>query len=232
MTYLSLSKSDLTYPHFTHTSGPRIVQIAKSISHDGLLNPIAVRPTADNSRPFEVIDGGKRLCALGLLERRKKLPRSLQLVPCVTGETAQSAAWQRPQLKSDAEFAALVRQAHTHGTEIKALMARLDCSETSVLHALSLERLHPQIFDYFSSGHLSLEQAAAFATLPHIEAQWALLQQLGPFAHHEAIIASILSGSTVVELPDGECIILPSRSSYKISKPAHIDKTTSWPKAA
>lgn len=76
---------------------------------------------------------------------------------------------------------------------------------------LSLRNLHPEVLLHFNKGAVSLEQAAALATIGNMTAQLNLLHQLGPFVSNIEIIAAIKSGATVVELDEGNIIFLPSR---------------------
>lgn len=228
MAIMTLPQSAIAYPHLTLTNTPKVIHMAKAIATDGLLNPIIVAKTqtgAQTTGPdaYRVIDGGKRLCAITLLKRANRLPRSLHLVPCLEKSSETQPASSRPALKSDQEFVRAICAAYKTGTHKPALMARFDCTAIAVDQALSLNNLHKQIMDYFVSGHLSLEQAAAFATLPNREAQWTLLQDLGPFAHAVDVISAILGGETVLALPNGEHMILPSRTPrFKAPSPRSI----------
>ena len=210
----SLAMHDLSMPCLTRfrRHAKDIHTLAKRILKDGLLNPITVkRKGAD----YVVVDGGKRLAAIQLLNRAGRLPRSLSRVPCIVADdgiiSAVKALPARPVLKSDAELARAINAAVRAGASRSAVAARFDCAAAMIDYAQSLDALHPQICDYFNSGHISLEQAAAFATLECRDSQWRLLQELGPFAHASEVIAAILKGETVVEMPDGNVMIMPSR---------------------
>ncbi len=216
MAIMTLPQSEIAYPHLTPINTPKVVSLAKAIVTDGLLNPILVTKaktskTDTASAPYRVIDGEKRLRAFELLSHAKRLPRSLRLVPCLEQSCAPNNAPNRPALKTDSEFVHAICDAFSAGASKTALMARFACTASAVDQALSLNNLNEQIMDYFSSGHLSLEQAAAFASLPNKQAQWTLLQKLGPFAHAADVISAILGGETVLTMPNGELLILPSR---------------------
>ena len=213
---LPLSQLNSSPKYFSKLNVKRhVLPIARSIAQDGLLNPIRLKKIGQR---LKVIDGKKRLIALKLLFKSGKLPRSLVNVPVIiSDDETHSAADQparslyRPVLLSDAELKEAIVSAHKSGQSEQDIAERFECSLKTVTLALSLNQLHPQIADYFESGHLSLEQAAAFATLPRPEAQWRLLQELGPFAHAETVIAAILKGETVIEMPDGDMMIMPSQ---------------------
>ncbi len=187
-----------------------IHSLAKQILRDGLLNPIMVKR---HGGKFVVVDGGKRLAAMQLLKRSGRLPRSLFRVPCIVSDSTGSAPAlsQAPMLKTDAELARAINAARAAGQSPEAIAARFDCAPAVVNYAASTDALHPQIFEYFNSGHINLEQAAAFSGIESQDAQWRLLQELGPFAHAKDVIAAILAGKTVVDMPDGNIMIMPSR---------------------
>lgn len=199
-------------------SASDIHRIAKRILRDGLLNPLTV--TRKGSK-FLVVDGAKRLAALHILSKAGRLPRSLTRVP-VSIRTAEpaSSSNNRPALLSDVELAKAIMGAVSDGQTQSQICDRFDCSAEIVEYALSLSNLNPQIREYFLSGHLSLEQVAAFATLENPDAQWRLLQELGPFAHAKDVISAILSGQSVIELADGNVMILPSRRDCADVKPS------------
>jgi len=210
----TLSFSDIALPKAKLAfvkSKADIRRLAKRIVRDGLLNPIWVKKSASG---FVVVDGSKRLTAMKLLQRAGRLPRSLSRIPCVITEAplAKTPNFGRPALKTDAELAGAIITASHSGHSAAQIASRYDCQQQTIEYALSLPRLHAQIFDYFQSGHLDLEQAAAFATLENMDSQWRLLQELGPFAHAKDVIAAILAGESVVTMPDGNVMIMPSRS--------------------
>lgn len=200
-----------------------LIRLSQRITHDGLLNPLRV---ARSGNRYIVLDGKKRLMALKLLAKKNLLPRSLVNVPVIMDE-AELAPLSRPALMSDPALARALTEAHVQGHSPQDIIERFDCRYDTLNMALSLRGLHPQIFEYFESGHLTLEQAAAFATLPNMDAQWRLLQKLGPFSRAQTVIDAILAGQTTIEMPDGDVMIMPSRNpapksthaepSYKIA---------------
>ena len=212
---LPLAQLDGSPKYFSRAGVNRhVLPLARSIAKDGLLNPIRLKKLGSQ---LKVIDGKKRLMALKLLFKSGKLPRSLVNVPVIISddETHYAAkperTLRRPELLSDADLTQAIFSAHKSGQCEIEIAQRFECSAQTVTLALSLKRLHPQIVDYFKSGHLSLDQAAAFATLPRHDVQWRLLQELGPFAHAKTVIAAILKGETVIEMPDGDMMIMPSK---------------------
>ncbi len=211
MTVMTLPLSELPRPNaagMDDLKRDNVILMAKRIVRDGLLNPISIAKAGSR---FAVTDGKVRLSALHMLAKSKKLPRGLSRVPV---EITQGGITERdhPVLLTEPELVRRILTAELSGQSSLAVAKRFDCDIEYLLKARTLDKLHPQIFDYFNAGHLSLHQAAAFATLPNIDAQWRLLQELGPFAHASEVIDAILAGETVIETADGEVHILPSRS--------------------
>lgn len=188
-----------------------IVELAKSILKTGLLNPLLI---CANEVKFDLADGKKRLLALLFLRRSGKLPRSLKNVPCELCEPdvrCSSKRSERPSLLSDVEFFDNVMSRREQGQRIGAICADLFCSTDAITDCIKLENLDDRLMAQFRLGSLSLEQVAAFATVPNPAAQHRLLLELGTFVCHEKILSAIKHGATVLELPGGDAMILPSR---------------------
>ena len=211
MTVMTLPLSKLPRPNaagMDELKRDNVIFMAKRIVRDGLLNPIEVSKTGSR---LAVTDGKVRLAALHVLKTAKSLPRGLNRVPV---EVTQGNVVERvrPALLTEAELARRILKAELEGQSSLSVAKRFDVSPEYLLKVHMLDKLHSQILTYFNDGHLSLAQAAAFATLPNVDAQWRLLQELGPFAHASEVIDAILAGETVIETADGEVHILPSRT--------------------
>lgn len=189
-----------------------ILKLAQDISRNGLYHPILI---GEKVKRLRVKDGHKRLLALFLLKEKEALPRSLVDVPCTAVPTDISN--ERPSLKTEAELVDEIIAAKDAGQSVLKIARENGCTEAFACQALMLKNLHAQIMEYFRAGHLGLEQAAAFAAMPNKDSQWRLLQELGPFAHASEVIAAMLKGDTVIETPDGNVHILPSREKYSLS---------------
>lgn len=181
--------------------------LAEEISEVGLLRPLQV--IRDGTK-YRVVDGKKRLLAIHRLMKHNKLPRSLETLPCVL-RTDPTAA-DNPILLSEYDLYELIMKAHSKGLDSASISDQFECSDTIIRQALSLENLNQKIKQLFSKGILSLAQVSAFSTLPNKDSQWRLLQEIGPFAGYADIISAISSGESVVNLPNGDILILPSRS--------------------
>ena len=189
-----------------------IKALAKTIREDGLLQPLLVM---ENGQQYIVLDGRKRLEAIFYLQRLKKLPRTLTSVPCIISdqEPADNENEELPFVPSEYDLSTMIMSAYHNGLDHKAISDRFQCSENTIVQALCLERLDDKIKNLFSKGLLTLEQVSAFATLPNKASQWRLLETIGPFASHKDIIEAISAGEAVLNLPNGETLILPSRHS-------------------
>lgn len=196
---------------FAISQRKRIDEMCERIAKVGLLNPLVV--TKEKGR-FLIIDGKKRFHAIKKLARTNKLPRTLHKVPCILNDNEPIAPFanEKPLLLTEQELAHEIIRADAKGATYTEISALLDCSEKIITQARSLSRLHSKLMLSFINNSISLAQAAALSTLPNKEAQWDLLVQLGPFATEPQIIAAIAKGDTVLELPNGETMILPSRA--------------------
>ncbi|WP_416879167.1 ParB/RepB/Spo0J family partition protein [Litorimonas sp.] len=194
------------------STSEEIKALARTIQQDGLLNPLLVMKS---DLQYIVLDGRKRLEAIFYLQRLKKLPRTLTSVPCIISdqEPADNENEELPFVPSEYDLSTMIMSAYHNGFDHKAISDRFQCSEKTIVQALCLERLDDKIKNLFSKGLLTLEQISAFATLPNKASQWRLLETIGPFASHKDIIEAISAGEAVLNLPNGETLILPSRHS-------------------
>lgn len=192
-----------------------IEEMCQSIASVGLLNPLIV--TQDKGR-YVIVDGKKRFHAIKKLARRNKLPRTLNKVPCLlTGDAPiAGASAEKPMLLSEQDLVHEILCADRKGATYSEITARLDCSDKIITQARSLSRLNPKLMLAFINGTINLAQAAALSTLPNHQAQWDLLVNLGPFVTEPEIIAAIAKGDTVLKLPNGDTMILPSRAPISI----------------
>lgn len=207
--YLKIDELLPVAPSFGFQYKADIQDIASLIKTDGLLNLLRVQHT---NTGYKIIDGMKRYCAIAHLTQIGTLPRSLNRIPCVIVDIkAANDAQPLPLLITNGELYDRVLEGHEAGQAAASLATRYDCTEETVDRMLSLQNLHPEVLACFRRDHLSFAQAAAFATLPNPQAQWDLLKRLGPFVREQDIMDAIESGETVISLPNGDCVILPSR---------------------
>jgi len=223
MTMMLIPLKDLTaLDNVQRFSGRRqreLDPIKRSITNDGLLNPLIVMK---QSGRYQVIDGKKRLQVIRQLVKAKKQTRALNKIPCVIQETPTHviADPHRPMLLSGPELAHAIITQIDLGHPPVSVAQRFECDNSVVEDAISLKKLHPTMLAHFNNKAISLEQASAFATIPNPEAQLNLLLQLGPFVSNTDIIAAIKSGETVIEVPNGDVVILPSRTQKPVRQKA------------
>lgn len=186
------------------------IWLSKSIIKDGLLNPLVVRQHGDK---FIVVDGKKRLAIIRRLTKLKRLSKAIAKVPCIVQDVVslQPVERRRPLLLSGPELAHKIILEAQNSTSHASIAQRFECDLSVVEDCVSLPALHPEMLQHFNNRAISLEQAAAFATIENKKAQLDLLHQLGPFLSNTEIIAAIREGATVVELSDDNIIFLPSR---------------------
>jgi len=186
------------------------IWLSKSIIKDGLLNPLVVR---QHGSKFIVIDGKKRLAIIRRLTKLKRLSKAIAKVPCIVQNvmSLKPIECRRPLLLSGPELAHKIILEAQNATSHVSIAQRFECELTVVEDCLSLTGLHPEMLSHFNNNAISLEQAAAFATIENKKAQLDLLHQLGPFVSNADIISAIREGATVVELSEDNIIFLPSR---------------------
>lgn len=203
---------------FSNRPAQNIDRIKNSISTDGLLNPLVVIKQDDQ---YVVMDGKKRLKAIRQLVKAQKQTQAFNKILCVVQESPQDPVitYRRPELMTGPKLAHAIITQINLGFSDRSTAQRFDCDLDVIEDAVSLKRLHPKLLANFSNLTISLEQAAALATIPNLRAQLNLFQQLGTFASDVKIIAAIKSGETVIELPDGNVIILPSRNIHPTQTP-------------
>jgi len=187
-----------------------------SIFNHGLLNPLIVNVTEGG---LVVIEGRKRLMAIRRLKVAGKLPRDLHRIPYVEIGEHVALSNEPLALLSNRDKFMEVGRLHTQGCSIREIASRLYTPVQTIRELLSVAKLSRKLQTEFLTGHLTLKQARAFATLPNTEAQDALMQVLGPFAQEPEIIRSIYSGETVLNIDNEDVIILPSRKPLE-----HYDK--------
>lgn len=184
--------------------------LVASIKYDGLLNPITVKP---HNNKFLVVDGVKRLKALILLARSSRFHKPSQKVTCIIEDSTSISmrTLKRPSLMTAPELLHIILKLLNGGHSSASIAKRYYCDIKIVDAAHAIQRLHPKVLKSFYNEAIDLEQAIALSTIPNPNAQWALLQQLGPFVSDKKVTEAIQSGESVIKTPDNQTIILPSR---------------------
>lgn len=211
--------ADAPFLRFRSRFAAQVSSIKQSIARDGLFNPLVV---IKKNKKFEVVDGKKRLQALKALSKSPLFSRALTKIPCILKDLSASescsSANDRPSLMTEAELAEAILIESQKGTTNTQMSDRFNCSLEIVEDASTLHALGPKVRKCFADGSINLKQAAALATIPNPAAQWNLLLHLGPFVSDKAIIEAIRNGETVIELPNDNILIVPSRSPSPLPK--------------
>ena len=155
----------------------RIIRLSASVQRYGILEPLCVRPGADeNGFPcYELVDGERRLRAACL--------SGLDRVPCRVvrpdaAETAKQTVFARlragkPNIFEEAEaFAALVRDFHMTQEEIAR---RLSLSQSAVANKIRLLRFSPAEKEQILRAGLSERHARALLRIHDVATRRALL---------------------------------------------------------
>ena len=143
-----------------------IPELAASIQRVGLLQNLIVTATADGER-YEVVAGGRRLAALKLLAKKRRISREWE-VPCllVADGTARTASLtenvQREAMHPADQFeafAALVAE----GRPIEDIAADFSVTPLVVQRRLKLANVSPRLLADYRAEAVTLDQLMALA---------------------------------------------------------------------
>jgi ParB family chromosome partitioning protein len=153
-----------------------IPELAASISRVGLLQNLIVILAADGEQ-YEVVAGDRRLTALKLLAKKKRIAADYE-VPCllVADSSARTVSLaenvQRENMHPAdqfAAFAALVKE----GRPIEDIAADVGVSPLVVQRRLKLANVSPRLLTDYRAGAVTLEQLMALAVTDDHAAQQA-----------------------------------------------------------
>lgn len=155
-------------------AGVSIEQLAADIAHRGMLQSLNVRPILDEdgkeTGSFEVPAGGRRLAALQLLAKQKRIAKN-QPVPCIarTEGLAEEDSLAENTMREELHpldqfraFKALVDQ----GLSEDDVAARFFVSTLVVKQRLKLASVSPKLLELYASGEMALDQLTAFSVSP------------------------------------------------------------------
>ena len=170
-------------------AGVSIEDLAEDIARRGLIQSLAVRPVLDGegqeTGTYEVPAGGRRLEALKLLAKQKRLSKTVR-VPCVvrTGgiaaEDSLAENTMREALHPLDQFRAFRALRDEHGLGDEEIAAQFFVTPAVVRQRLKLVAASPKLLDLYAAGEFSLEQLMAFCvTSDHKrqEAVWDALKR-------------------------------------------------------
>ena len=150
-----------------------IEELAASIAAHGLLQNLQVRPAPKGK--YEVVAGGRRLGALKLLVKQKRMDKDAD-IPChiLDGEDAGEIslaenAVREPMHPAD-QFAAFYDLTQ-RGKGVEEIAARFGVSVPVVRQRLKLAAVSPRLMQLYREDELSLDQLMAFTVTDDIAAQ-------------------------------------------------------------
>lgn len=151
-----------------------IPELAASISRVGLLQNLIVIAAADGEQ-YEVVAGDRRLTAMKLLAKKKRIPADYE-VPCllVSDASARTVSLAENLLREQMHpadqfeaFAALVKE----GRPIEDIAADFGVSPLVVQRRLKLANVSPRLLADYRAGGVTLEQLMALTITDDHDAQ-------------------------------------------------------------
>lgn len=156
------------HPNNVRRAAPAgIAELADSIARDGLLNPLTVCSHPTEAQIMLVPAGGRRLAALQLLAKQKRIPEDYGVpVTVVQPEEAEIISLTENQMREQMhpidQFLAFKAQVDA-GQPIPDVAARFGVTETFVKQRLKLASVSPKLIDVYRVGKMTLEQLQAFS---------------------------------------------------------------------
>ena len=176
-----------------------IEELAASIEAHGLLQNLQVRAAAKGK--FEVVAGGRRLAALTILRRQKKLAKDFP-VPCPIIDDVDAAEISLAEnvvrlamhpADQFTAFHALAKQ----GMGIEDIAARFGVSSVVVRQRLKLAAVSPLLIGVYREGDMTLDQLMAFTVSDDHAAQEAAWYDQPDYNRRPHSIRAILTEAQV-----------------------------------
>jgi len=188
-------------------AGLGIEALAASIQAHGLLQSLVVRPALDGggkaTGKYEVAAGGRRLAALKLLAKRKRIGKGAA-IPCrvLDGVDGAEASLAENVVRLDMhpadQFEAFARlHQDGAGLGIEDIAARFGVSAHTVRQRLRLAVVSPALVQAYRDGVLTLDHLTAFAVTEDQKAQERVHGQLQDWQRHTDAIRRLLTGGLV-----------------------------------
>jgi ParB family chromosome partitioning protein len=163
------------------SGGTSIPEPAASIARVGLLQNLAVVPADDGER-FEVVAGRRRLAALRLLVKRRKLAKDFEVPSLIVPDGAARTVSLTENVQREAmhpadqfeAFAALVAE----GQPIEDIAADFGVTPLVVQRRLRLANVSPRLLADYRADAVSLDQLMALAITDDHAAQEAAFYDL------------------------------------------------------
>jgi ParB/RepB/Spo0J family partition protein len=159
-----------------------IKPLAKNIERFGLLVPLLVRANGEDR--FEVIDGNRRLAALGLIDADPA-----RLITCVLGSPAEAsqgaalAANLMRQAMNPVDAHDVFKQMIASGMKPREIAKTFGKKQKEVQQILALAALHEEIKQALRQGELAWETAKALTLIKDMDRQVVILKSCGDNAY-------------------------------------------------
>ncbi len=188
-------------------AGAGIEALAASIRAHGLLQSLVVRPKLDGSGEptgrYEVVAGGRRLAALKLLAKQKRIAKGA-VIPCrvldgegVDGTEASLAENVVRQDMHPADQFEAFQALHEGGTGIEDIAARFGVSAHTVRQRLRLACVSPALVQAYRDEVLTLDHLTAFAVTQDRAAQEQVFGQLQDWQRTPDTIRRLLTHALI-----------------------------------
>ncbi|WP_372395347.1 ParB/RepB/Spo0J family partition protein (plasmid) [Azospirillum sp. HJ39] len=168
---IALSKLVSSKQNVRKTGGQTLDQLAANIEAKGLIHNLAVVPVEKDGKPtgkFAVVAGGRRLAALKLLAKRKRIPAG-HPIPCTVRTAAEAVETSlaenviREAMHPADEFEAYRVIIDQEGATVEDLAARFGVEPLYVSRRLRLAQVSPKLLDLYRTGKLTAAHMQAFA---------------------------------------------------------------------
>lgn len=178
-----------------------IAELAASIHAHGLRQNLNVK-AGDGAETYEVVAGSRRLRALRLLAKEKKLPKDAGVACRVlaesedAGEISLAENVQRLAMHPMDEFEAF-QGLVDKGMPVEDVAARFGVTGTHVQRRLKLAAVSPKLRKLYVAGELSLEQLMAFTVSDDHAAQERVWKELPQWSRDADDIRAGLTGEAL-----------------------------------
>ena len=235
---LSLLDESTTNPRRTFEPS-RLIELAQSISANGLIQPITVRPKGER---FEIVAGARRFRAAQLAELAEVPARVIELGDTQMLEIQIVENSQREDVHPYEEASGYHRLLQLPGYDVAALAAKCSKSQSHIYSRLSLLSLVPEVAEAFQkdeirAGHANLlarltpaQQAEAFPHAfleTHSQERYLLpFKRLAAWIQEHFYLAladAPFDTESASLLPEaGSCLDCPKRTGYNTALFADI----------
>lgn len=187
-----------------------IEELAASIEAHGLIQNLTVRPAssanggsakATSNDHYRVIAGGRRLAALKLLAKRKRLLKDHPVLCRVlsdedAAEVSLAENIVRAPLHPADQYEAFSKL-HADGLGVEDIAARFGITPTVVKQRLKLAAVSPKLMEVYRAGDMTLDQLVAFTITDDHEAQERVWFDESLYDRHPRTLRSRLTSALV-----------------------------------